>query len=153
MNSNGTPFQKNGPFGDNLSTIPSKQIIIPQTLAEADLMKEKNTVTTYFERQQNEAVILYNSDSTTLQMALANRSSVPAMKHQFMQDLITLSKKPTARENTNPNMSFGLNQIIPIKSRSLSDSEIEELINGGTYDGYDEYSNERFEEEDEDDSD
>lgn len=77
---------------------------------EFKLIHKRKTPISFFEKQQNEAINLYNADSTILQMALATKSSISATRHQVMQDIIALSKKPSIREYLTSNTALNFRQ-------------------------------------------
>mgnify|MGYP000844083135 CR=1 FL=1 len=74
---------------------------------------EKNQLPTFFEKQQSETLILYNSCSTILQMALASKTSVAGIKYQIMQDLITISKRPSMKEYLTSNTALDFKETPP----------------------------------------
>ena len=68
---------------------------------------------TFFEKQQNETLKLYNSDSLILQMAVAAKNSTSQVKHQIMNDLITLTKRPSMKEYLTSNTGLAFKSIPP----------------------------------------
>ena len=117
---------------------------------ESKCTHEKIQAATFFEKQQNEILNLYNSDSTILQMALASKTSMIGVKYQIMEDLITATKRPTMKEYLATNTALDFKQTPPFiisassqaamefddsehESENLEDEDLEyDLVNDAT---------------------
>lgn len=81
---------------------------------------EKYESPTFFEKQQNELMLVYRSDPTMLQISLANNTSFLAAKHQVMQDLIASSKKSSIKQFMSSRTGLDFRQEFPAQGGFLA---------------------------------